>query len=183
MMQPTAIDDATLRRLKDRALDTTLPQVLVLPSQVRDRTAYYSEVDLEAVKVARSAGIDADFLDRGDDLRFLGEYSADVLLQFAIAVSQQLTVDGVAAVAKYLLEQLGSLHRRGVIRSPEETRIRVDVQRVEVRTPTSHVAVEGLTFEAVGRHAVTQVLRGIADGPIADAVVRELELPDDDARP
>lgn len=180
--QDSGPSDATLDRLRARAAAAPLPDVLILPSQVRNERSYYSELDVGAVKVARTAGVKAEFLDNDDDRRFLGEYSADVFIQFAVAVAQQLTISGVTALAKYLLAQLGSLHDRGLIRSPDQTRVRVDIERVDITTPSHSVALTGVRFEAVGRHAVTQVVRGVADTDTAQAVIRELDLPDVDAQ-
>jgi hypothetical protein len=180
MAQDSSLDQETRRRLRDRAAAGPLPQVLVLPSQIRAGIGYYSELDLEAVKVLRVAGVEAAFLDSGRDRRFLGEYSADGMVQFALAVAQQLTVDGVAAVGRYLLGQLQSLHSRGLIHAPEATRVHVAVEQVEVRTQTSLVTVKGLQFEAVGRRAVSQVVRGLVDAQTARAALRELGLPEND---
>lgn len=179
--QDSGLSEVTLDRLRLRAAAAPLPDVLILPSQVRNERSYYSELDVEAVKVARTVGVKAEFLDNDDDRRFLAEYSADVFVQLAVAVAQQLTVSGVTALAKYLLAQLGSLHDRGLIRSPDQTRVRVDIERVDITTPSHSVALTGVRFEAVGRHAVTQVVRGVADADTAQAVIRELDLPDVDA--
>jgi hypothetical protein len=180
MSEISPIDEGTLARLRDRAAARPLPQVLVLPSQVRDGIGYYSELDVDAVKIARDAGVDAEFLDDRADRRFLSEYSADVIVAFAIAVAQQLTVDGVIAIGRYLLARLGTLSRRGLTHAIEETRVRVDIDQVEVRTPSAEITVKGLRFEASGRHAVTEVVRGLTDGPTAEEAIRELGLAESD---
>lgn len=180
MSEISPIDEGTLTRLRDRAAAGPLPQVLVLPSQVRNGIGYYSELDVDAVKIAHAAGVDAEFLDDGADRRFLGEYSADVIVAFAIGVTQQLSADGVIAIGRYLLARLGSLGHRGLTNAIEETRVRVDVEQIEVRTASAEITMKGLRFEAVGRNAVAEVVRGLADGHTADAALRELGLRETD---
>lgn len=179
-MSETGLDEETLARLRHRAATGPLPQVLVLPSEIRNGRRYYGEIDVDAVKVARALGVEAEFLYEGAARRFLSEYSAEVIVGFAIAVAQQLSADGVIAVGKYLLGRLASLAERGVIHAADETRVRVEVERINVRTRETNISVNGMRIEAVGRHAVIEVIRALANARAAQAAMRELGLAEND---
>lgn len=172
-----SVPEDTLRRLNARASAGPLPQVLVLPSKLRNGNARYSETDLEAVKIARAAGVEAEFLDEPDERRFLGEYSAGVVVAFAIAVAEQLTVDGVIAVAKHIRAQVSSLQTRGLISDSAPPTLRISAQQVRIRTLSAEVDIRELNVEAEGELAITRLVKALTDQETATVAIDSLNLP------
>ena len=172
---PTQVSKAVAARLKARALDTELPAILVLPSQVRGGTDYYSELDLEAVKIALDAGLDADYLDGAEDRAFLGEYSADLWIGFAIGVAGNLTSEGLVMIGNYVRAQLRSLRGRNLIGAPETERVRLVVQKIEIVSTSAQVTITGVEVEAVGLSAVPQLLAQLGSGDELAQALLQLE--------
>lgn len=175
---PVGVSEDTVRKLEKRLLAGALPDVLVLPSAHRNGVAVYSELDVDAVKIARIAGVEAEFLDGPDEMRFLGEYSASVIVGIAIAVAESLTADGVKAVAKYVWSQLMTLHRRGLVESVEQAAVLITVQRIEIKGPQRTISIEGLTIQGKGAGAVSDLVRAIGSPTMADQVIQELDQGD-----
>src|SRR5438445_362048 len=75
---------------------------LILPTQTRDVGTYYLADDVEAVRTARSGGLDAAFLVDQADRRYLNEFSVGWELVMALAIGQNLAADSIIAVTRYV---------------------------------------------------------------------------------
>ena len=164
-----------LERLRERAKRGGFPAVVVLPSKVRDGKAYYSEFDLEAMKNAREAGVEAEFLDGTDERRYLSEYGADVVLAFAVSVMQDLTVEGLKAVGTYFLAQLRGATARLQLKGSGDAEVSIDVAKIRLRP--GEVDIEGLHVKARGEKAIASLLPLLGRPGDAVAALRQLERP------
>ena len=172
--EPGKASPSVAARLTARVLGPDVPSILVLPSQVRGGTDFYSELDLEAVKIARDEGLDVDYLDGATERAFLGEYSASLWTDFAIGVAGNLTSAGLLQIGRYLRAQLRSRRARGLIGTPDTDRLRVVVQKIQVDAISQKVTLAGVDIEATGSDAVTQVLQQLGTGDQLD----QLDAPD-----
>jgi hypothetical protein len=170
-----SIPAEVVERIRQRVAHGDFPTVLVLPSAVRRGEAFYTELDIEAVKNAREVGVDAAFLDAAEDRRYLSEYGAGVVLAFAVSVMQDLTVDGLKAVGSYFLAQIRRAIGAGLVREDAAPTLRIDAEAVRVRP--GDVEVRGLHVEAEGEQAITALLSLLGKSSDVANVVNELGLP------
>lgn len=145
----------------------------MLPSLLRGGTAYYGELDLEAVNAARALGVDADFLDPVEDRRFLSEFSSGLVLTIAMAVAQDLGVDALKAAGGYILATINDASRRGLLRDRKDVNVRIRANRW--RRDGDVIEIEGLDVTASGEEAVRALLHGLGAPDRVDAALRELE--------
>lgn len=164
-----------VERLRERATRGEFPSVLVLPSAVRDGAAYYSEFDIDAVKNAADAGVDAEFLDPAENRRYFSEYSAGVLLALMISVMQDLTVDGLKVVGSFFLAQIRRAVTVGLIKDSDEPDLRIDVASIRLRP--DEVQVDNLHVEARGEQAIAALLPLLGGRAAATAALQQLGLP------
>ncbi len=172
---PEAIPAEVVERILQRVERGRFPAVLVLPSAVRNGEALYSEFDIDAVKNARDAGVDAEFLDPAENRRYLSEYSAGVVLGFAVSVMQELTVDGLKAVGSYFLAQIRGAMRAGLVEGNALPALRISAASVRVRPGDIHV--KDLHVAAEGAEAITGLLSLLGKPADVARAVTELGLP------
>lgn len=161
------LPEETLTRIRDRVeRGGSLPSILILPSAVRSGEALYSEFDIDAAKNARDSGLEVEFLHPASERRYLGEYSAGVVLGMAIAVLQDLTVDGLKAIGTYCMAQVTGLRRDGLIEEGREPTLRITAALVQVRP--DEIKIKELKVEAQGDQAIAMLLPLLA-GPAKSA--------------
>lgn len=170
MPPPTfARSDDKLRRLAEAG---PLPTLVILPSLTREEGAFYSDLDIEAKKLLRAAGIDADYLDPPGQRRLLGEHSSGFLLALAVSTLAELGAEGAIAVAKYALLMLRRAVQRGLVQEPAAASLTIDIRRL--RRHDGALEIEGLHVEARGDRVVEQVIAVLA--PSLDPATTAAEL-------
>lgn len=174
-MAESSIPQQVIERVSARARRGDLPEVLVLPSRVREGESYYSEFDIDAVRVARSAGVDVEFLDGADDRRYLSEYSAGVVLSFAVSVLQDLSVEGLKAIGSFFLAQLSQVLTNRTASDPHDVEMRIKVAAIRVRS--DEIEIKGLEVEARGVEAVSRLLPMLGAPAAAAEALRQLDVP------
>jgi hypothetical protein len=95
-------------------------QVLILPTQHRGGVTHYLSDDVEAVKIAKSVGLDAAYLVPAEERTYIEEFSAGWVLELGMAVLQTLTVDLATGMSKYLWERAKQVVALGLHPGPAE---------------------------------------------------------------
>lgn len=148
-----------------RALGPGLAGVtaLILPTQTRSGRTYYLADDVEAVRAARTAGLQAGYLDSPEERRYLNEFAASWELEMALAVAQNLTVNGIGTVIAYVWERVRLAIQWGRHPGPEvDVPVRLTIAQLEY----DGVKVKGL--EIVGpAEGATTLLNTVLGGPTA----------------
>ncbi|GII32300.1 hypothetical protein [Planotetraspora mira] len=135
------------RRLEDLGPDLAGHQVLLLPTEMREGVTYYKPEEVNSGRMARQVFLDAAYLDAGQDRRFLHEYSAGWVLDFALAVGQNLSADGLIAIGRYILARAGYAISNKRHDGPlEAVPTRVTIGRVD-RKSDGTVVVRNVCFE------------------------------------
>jgi hypothetical protein len=105
-------------------------ELLVLPPYQRGGRSLYGPDDVDAVRLARSAGLNAAFLYGAQDREYLHEYSAGWVVEFAIAASAHVTAINLTAMAKYFIARARKAVDEGLHKGPvEQVTLRVNVAR------------------------------------------------------
>lgn len=160
------LNPAVRAKLAERIEDLRAEQVFLLPRTAENGVALYSEFDTEARKIARSVGLDADFLFKSAERGYLHEYSADWLIAFAIAVGQDISVDAVRGIGAYILTRIRGLVSEGAYGGEEEQApIKVTIQRVS-RGVQGDIEIAGLCFEGEAQAVIDSIRETIT--PIAN---------------
>ncbi|MGC4956045.1 hypothetical protein ACLQ2P_22705 [Actinomadura citrea] len=121
--------------------------VAILPTGVRDGKAYYLETDAEARKLARSVGLEAKYLYDAHNRAYLHEYSADWVINLAIAIGHGISTELVVSLGKYIFARARSAVRRGQYDGDENRLpLRVTIQQVK-RNDQGEITFDGLAFE------------------------------------
>jgi len=137
-----------------RALGPGLTGVtaLILPTQTRSGRTYYLADDVEAVRAARTVGLQAGYLDSPEERRYLNEFAASWELETALAVAQNLTVNGISAVIAYVWERVRIAIQRGRHPGPEvDVPVRLTIAQLE----RDGVKVKGFEFVGPAEGATT----------------------------
>jgi hypothetical protein len=148
-----------------RALGPGLAGVsaLILPTQTRSGRTYYLADDVEAVRAARTAGLQAGYLDSSEERRYLNEFAAGWELEMALAVAQNLTTNGIGAVIAYVWERVRLAIQRGRHPGPEvQLPVRLTIAQLEY----DGVKVKGLKIVGAAEGA-TRLLNTVLGGPTA----------------
>ncbi len=133
-----------------------------------------------AVKDARAAGVDAEYLHQSDDRKYLGEHSASFLMAIAVSFAADLGANGLKIVGLYLLTQIRSAVKRGTLERDSDTSVHISAAVIDIKD--GDVRIEGLEVEGVGEQAVSRLLDLISDAATASQVKRELGIgPEQDA--
>ncbi|WP_205862718.1 hypothetical protein [Planosporangium thailandense] len=100
-----------------------------------------------AVQVARKGGLDAAYLVPAEDRTYLEEYSAEWVLELAVAVMQGMTQDIATGIGAYLWERakyvVGVGHHSGPV---ESVPMRLGLARYE-READGAVRIDNLVIE------------------------------------
>jgi hypothetical protein len=142
--------------LAELASDATL---VVLPRELDGADGIYDEDTLMAPKELRADGASARFLHADPDhRRFLGEYSADLVLALVVGIGANVTTDTAEAVYRYV--RAAVQRRRG---ADPNLRVAVKIARLETRdgTRVKGLEITGPTEEAAAK--VLSVLTGADD--------------------
>jgi hypothetical protein len=154
--------EARLRALGPRLGDHDM---LVLPPYQRSGVSLYDLDDVEAIRLARDAGLDAAFLDGPEDRRYLQEYSAGAVINFAIAFGANITSQGLAPLVNYVIARAKQAVARGLHSGPvEEVPVSLEIASFS-RTSDGTFNLTGLKLHGPPP-VVAEALRGLLDpGP------------------
>jgi hypothetical protein len=137
---------------------------LILPTQPRGGKSYYLADDVEAGRAARMAGLEAGYLGTSEERRYLNEFATGWELELALAVAQNLTADGIAAVIQYVWERARLAIRRGRHDGPEaDVPVRLKIAQLQY-DKQGGVKVKGLEIDGPTESATT-LLNTILAGP------------------
>jgi len=132
-------------------------ELLVLPPYQRGGKSLYGPDDVDAVRLARSAGLNAAFLHGGPDREYVHEYSAGWVVEFAIASSAHITAINLTAMAKYFMARARKAVDEGLHDGPvEQVTLRVKFARFR-RDADGAVTLKRLNIEGPAA-AVTAAL-------------------------
>lgn len=160
MTEPSDDNDAQAElnlKLREFYARGTVPTLVILPSQLRDGTWFYSEADVESAKTAQAVGVDAKFLDSANDRRYVAEYSADIAIELAFAVMTNISADAIIAIGRYVIAQLGSLADNGLISGRSSPKVLVRAKRIDVSD--GHFVAEDLEIIATGDTVAAEIAR------------------------
>ena len=161
-------------------------QVLILPPYQRDGRSFYGPDDVDAVRLARSAGLNGAFLHKAEDREYLHEYSAGWAVDFAIAFAAHLAAEDVAGMLNYVIARARKAVNEGLHAGPvEKVPLKITVGTYHRETDGA-MTLEGLEIEGSAAAAV-EALRTLVetdkrvDGspqPVSDSTPRgALESP------
>jgi len=138
---------------------------LILPTQTRDGRTYYLADDMEALRSSRAAGLDAAYLVKQGDRRYLNEFSAGWVLELSIAVGENLLADVIAGVSAYVWVRARAAVRLGRHPGPDvDVPVKVTIAHV-MSDAQGTITIEGLQIEGPAQGAATvleRTLTGIA---------------------
>jgi hypothetical protein len=121
--------------------------LLILPPYQRGGQSLYGPDDVDAVRLARSAGLNAAFLHGAQDREYLHEYSAGWVVEFAIAASAHVTAINLTAMAKYFMARARKAVDEGLHEGPaEQVTLRVKIARFR-RDADGAVTLKRLNIE------------------------------------
>jgi hypothetical protein len=157
-------------------------EALILPTQTRNGQTYYLADDVEALRTARAAGLEAGYLVSPDERRYLNEFATGWQLEMALAVAQNLAANGIGAVIAYVWARARLAIRMGRHPGPEpDVPVRLRIARLEY-DEHGGTKIEGLKVDgSIG--GVTALLNTILAGPATVSVPLVsgyAELPADD---
>lgn len=136
--------------------------VIILPTEVRSGKAHYLPADTEARKVAKSVGLNAQFLYDAESRNYLHEYSADWVLTLAIAIGQDISVDLVTGLGQYILARARNAVRRGSYNGDEaRVPLTITIQQV-VHNERGGIELNGLFFEGEAQAVVDSISEVLA---------------------
>jgi hypothetical protein len=146
-------DVEAVLRTRGPSLDSY--ELLVLPPYQRGGQSLYGPDDVDAVRLARSAGLNAAFLHDAQDREYLHEYSAGWAVEFAIAASAHVAAINVTAMAKYFMARARKAVDEGVHQGPaEQVPLRVSLARYQ-RDADGALNFKGLKIEGPAAAAST----------------------------
>jgi hypothetical protein len=136
--------------------------LLVLPPYRRGGQSLYGPDDVDAVRLARGAGLNAAFLHDAQDREYVHEYSAGWVVEFAVATSANVTAIGLAATAKYFMARARKAVDEGLHEGPaEQVTLRVKFARFR-RGVDGSITLKGLNIEGPAS-AVASALHMLLD--------------------
>ena len=143
--------------------------LLVLPPYRRDDHSLYGPDDVKAVRLARSAGLNAAFLHKAEDREYLHEYSAGWAVEFAIALGAHVTAINVIAVVNYVIARAREAVDEGLHAGPaEDVPLRMTLahfhREADGATTPKGLKIEGPTAAAAA------VLRALIDSDMQAGV-------------
>jgi hypothetical protein len=145
-------------------------RVLILPPYQRDGRSFYGPDDVDAVRLARGAGLNAAFLHKAEDRQYLHEYSAGWAVNFAIAFAAHLAAEDVAGMLNYVIARARKAVHEGLHAGPvEKVPLMITVGNYHRETDGA-MTLKGLEIEGPAAAAV-EALRALvetdtrADGP------------------
>jgi hypothetical protein len=181
-LRPTLVPRDVEERLRAVGPGLLGRDALILPTQSRNGETYYLADDVDALRTARAAGLDASYLVGPDERRYLNEFGAGWGLEMALAVAQNLAANGVGAVIAYVWARARLAIRMGRHPGPEsDVPVRLRIARLEY-DGQGGVKVEGLKIDGSVDGATAQ-LKTILAGPAAvsgSPVTALAELPAED---
>ena len=131
-------------RLRALGPDLGDHDMLILPPYQRDGESLYDLADTDALRLARKAGMDADFLHQSQDRRYLQEYSAGTVINFAIALGANITSQGLTPVINYVVARIQQAIDRGLHSGPVEA-VPVSLEIASYsKSPEGAIKLEGL---------------------------------------
>jgi hypothetical protein len=107
---PVEMPDDVVQRLEAVAPDLGGRQMLLVPTRTRAGQTWYTRDDAGLKSEARIGDLDADFLVPATERRYLDEFSAFDLTQFAIAVGENLTAATIGGILGYARGRLRHRH-------------------------------------------------------------------------
>jgi hypothetical protein len=122
-------------------------KVWIVPTITRDGSTRYDPSDIHALKLAKEANLDAAYLVPSEERTYIAEFSAEWILQVALAVTTNLTVDVATNIGAYLLKR--ALHAVGMGQhqgSAEAVRVKLSLAQFE-RTADGAMSLENLQIE------------------------------------
>lgn len=139
---------------------------LILPVQTRNGRTYYLADDVEAMRAARTAGLEAEFLINQKERRYLNEFAAGWELELALAVAQNLAANAIGAVIGYVWARVQFAIQRGRHPGPEtEVPVRLRIAKIE-HGERGSINIEGLEIDGTAEGA-TALLGPILAGSVA----------------
>ncbi|WP_435204077.1 hypothetical protein [Micromonospora sp. bgisy143] len=155
---------------------------LILPVQTRNGRTYYLADDVEALRAARTAGLEAEYLVNQAERRYLNEFATGWELELALAVAQNLAANGIGAVIGYVWARVRFSIKRGHHPGPEtEVPVRLKIAQVE-RDEQGAIKIEGIEINGTAEGA-TALLGQILVGPVTTTMglaSRPVDQPVDD---
>lgn len=142
---------------------------LILPVQTRNGTTYYLADDVEAMRAARTAGLEAEYLVTQEERRYLNEFATGWELEMALAVAQNLAANGIGTVIGYVWARVRLAIQRGRHPGPEtEVPVRLRIAQLEYAEQGS-VKIKGLEIDG-SAEGTTALLGRILAGPVTAKV-------------
>ena len=124
----TSLSDAVEAMLQAAGPGLRDHDLLVLPPYQRDGYSLYGSADVDAVRLARKAGLDAAFLHGAEAREYLHEYSAGWAVEFAIALSAHVAAINLISLGSYVIARARKAVDEGLHAGPvEDVPIRITV--------------------------------------------------------
>lgn len=138
---------------------------LILPVQARNGKTYYLADDVEAIRAARTAGLEAEYMISQEERRYLNEFATGWELEMALAVAQNLAANGIGAVIAYVWARARLAIQRGHHPGPEtEVPVRLTIAQLEYDQQGS-IKIKGIEIDGSAEGA-TALLGTILAGPV-----------------
>lgn len=150
-------------------------ELLILPPYQRGGQSIYGPDDVDAVRLARSAGLNAAFLQGAQNREYLHEYSAGWVVEFAIAAAAHVTVDSLTAMAKYLMARAQKAVDEGLHEGPtEQVTLRVRITRFR-RDADGAITLKSLNIEGPATAASETLHILLSSGPKSEEPAKPAE--------
>lgn len=142
--------------------DVRAHDLLILPPYQRDGRSFYGADDVDAVRLARSAGLNAAFLHKAEDREYLHEYSAGWAVEFAIAFAAHAAAEDVVGMVNYVIARARMAVQKGLHTGPvENVPLRISVANYH-READGTMTLKGLKIEGSAAGAA-EALRTLVD--------------------
>nr|WP_157554617.1 hypothetical protein [Herbidospora sakaeratensis] len=146
-------------------------QVLLLPTESRGGATYYKPDEMDAGRIARQVSLDASYLHEGQERRYLHEYSAGWVLDFAMAVGQNISADSLIAIGRYILARARVSTSKGVTNGPPEAvPTRVTIGHIRASSDGT-VELDNLSFEG-SADGVAKAIREVFSPRVVSSTAR-----------
>lgn len=137
-------------------------RVFILPPYQRDGRSFYGPDDVDAVRLARGAGLNAAFLHKAKDREYLHEYSAGWVVDFAVAFAAHLAAEDVVGMLNYIIARARKAVREGLHAGPvEKVPLRITVASYQ-REAGGEMTLNGLEIEG-SEAAAVEALRTLIE--------------------
>lgn len=142
---------------------------LILPVQTRNGTTYYLADDVEAMRAARTAGLEAEYLVAQEERRYVNEFATGWELEMALAVAQNLAANGIGTVIGYVWARVRLAIQRGRHPGPEkDVPVRLRIAQLEYDEQGSF-KIKGLEIDG-SAEGTTALLSTILAAPVTAKV-------------